>query len=357
MIKILQVLNKDIPTHDYRAQLYKIPSVSVDFIVPYTEKEYKNINKYHIELTGGFHIKKDLISTFKLFKFLISNKYDIIHWYSSKYYLIGPIIGLLTFNFSNVITINGLGRVFTSKKYRLLKPIFMFFLIISSFISRKIILQNNEDLKFIKKFLPSFLHKKTTLVYSGVEKQDNCIIDDSKFNVINISRIMNEKGIKEFLDIAESLKEINSKITFILIGESSGDHTLDERVQKAAKKNIIKYINYTNEPFKYIVDSKLLLFTSHREGLPRVIIECMSCNVPVIAYDVVGVKETIEDGLNGYLFDKLEKEKIIEKIIQLYNNRDLLNKISNGAEIVFNKKFTINAYLNSMEFLYKEIKC
>ncbi len=357
-MKILQILNKDVPTHDYRVYLQNIENIEIEFIVPPTTKRYKGITKHEIKLSGGFNLKKDIKAIWELFFFLLNNRYDILHWYSTKYYLIGPLLALMTLHFKNIITINGFGRVFTSKKYALLKPIFISFYFLSVLISKKVIVQNQDDLEFSKNILPVFLHEKIILVHSGVlpnEKKIN--IRKRPFTIINISRIMDEKGIQEFLEIAKTVKQQNENIEFILIGESSGNKYLDEKVSEYKNNKIIKYIKYTDKPFDYLLDSNLLLFTSHREGMPRVVLEAMSISLPTIAYDVIGVRETVSNNVNGLLFNLSDIENIANKILALELDHSILQKLSDNCQIIFNNNFSMNHFIKNMKQVYMEIEC
>lgn len=356
MIKILQILNKDVPVFDYRAHLYKLKDFHIEFIVPPTEKSYKNIKKYHIDLSEGFDLIKEIKSLINLYIFLLKHRYGVLHWYSTKYYVLGPILAIFTFHFKNIITVNGFGRIFTSDKYKYLKPIFISLFLISSLIVKKIILQNIDDLSFSKKILPKFLHKKLCLVYSGVSLNDNCVdVKKNPFKVINISRIMTEKGIEEFLNIAYNVKEKNNSIEFLIIGGSSGNKTLDQKILKYKNKGILDYIPYTDKPIKYLLNSNILLFTSFREGLPRVILEAFSVNLPVFAYNVFGVRDIISNNKNGKLFRKMEIDAIVDEILKNENNRDSLQMISNNITKEFEQKFSMSKYLEVMNKIYLEV--
>jgi len=350
MKNVLLILNKDIPIFDYRVHLGEIQNFQIHFIVPPNNKKYPNIIKHEIELQGGFSLKKDFRGYRKIFKHLLKNNYDIIHYYSSKYYLLGPLLSILTGNKKNIITINGFGKVFTSKKYFILRPLFISILFLSTIIAKKIIVQNHDDLNTISNIFPRKIRKKTQLVYSGISiHSKKAAFNNANLKVINIARITPEKGIKDYLLIAEQVKKYNNKISFLLIGESSGDTKLDTLVNTFNNLGIIRHIAYTNEPYKFLITSDLMLFTSYREGLPRVLLESLAIRLPILAYDVIGVREVVENNYNGILFKKHDYESIIKKICYFDANYHEIKKMSNNSVELLHRKFSMDKYINQMK--------
>ena len=95
----------------------------------------------------------------------------------------------------------------------------------------------------------------------------------------------------------------------------------------------------------------LLLLTSLWEGLPRVIPEAVASNIPVIATDVDGTAEVIQDGVNGYLLKPHNIDGFSEKITYLLKNKTVLEDFrKSGKEIL--AEFDINEMVKKQEKLY-----
>jgi glycosyltransferase involved in cell wall biosynthesis len=359
MKKLLIVTNKEIPSTDYRVSLGDIDGLQTTFVLPDSTLTYKNIEVIKVPLFGGFSFRKEIVGLTKLFRVLLHNKYDITHFYNTKYYLIGPLLAFLSNNKNIIITINGFGRVFSSKskKYLLVKPIFIIMLNISSLLSNKITVQNSDDFKFLKRILLITFHKKINLVYSAsrLPEQINKKIINDNFNVLHVARIMKDKGIKEFLSIARETKKRNMRINFTLIGASAGDKVLDNEVERAVSDGILNYFEYTNNMSNYYVDTDLILFTSYREGMPRVVLEAMSYGIPVFAYDTVGLRDVVKNDYNGKLFTLYDVNNIATEIVEISKDINKMKSFQDNALKLFNKDFTFDSYRKRIKEIYFDL--
>ncbi len=358
MKKLLIVTNKEIPLTDYRTSLSELSDFNVTFLMPKSKIEYIGIEKVEVPLAGGFNLLNDLKGYYKLYKYLLFNKYDIVHFYNSKYYIIGPLLLFFTRNKTAIITINGFGRVFSSnsKKYILLRPILIFLLNISMFLSKKVTVQNNDDYAFLKKICFKQLYNKVSILKSATRSVDTNkkrFFENKNLRIISIGRVMKDKGINEFLEIASNVKRKNNAIEFTLIGDSTGDEVLDKKVFISNEKKIINHIESTKNVINYLSENDLMLFLSYREGMPRVILESMSVGLPVIAYDTIGVREVVKRNVNGLLFNLYDIEEITNKILEINNDQSVLKQFSTNAYNLFLEEFTFDRYLENIKDIYK----
>lgn len=357
MKKVLQVLNKALPYHDYRLALTRITEYNFEYTMPANSLFYPDHVVIDIDLFGGFNVKREIKSLIRLLSFLFANRYDILHWYSSKYYLVGPIIGYLTGHRFNIITINGLGRVFVEEKYSYVRPVFLFLLRFSSYLSKQILVQNSDDALYLRSILPKRICGRVRLIYSGLERLPSRKLKPPSIplKIVNISRIERSKGISDFLEVVRSLNiHDNHLFKFTLIGESSGDHILDDQIVDLQRQGYITYIPKTSDPFPYLEVADIFLFTSYREGLPRALIDACSCGLPIFAYNVPGVKEVVINEVNGYLFPSGDCNSLINKLHDMPYHLDKLFALGHGSSDLFAEKFTIDKYLDNMRHIYNE---
>ena len=88
--------------------------------------------------------------------------------------------------------------------------------------------------------------------------------------------------------------------------------------------NQIKYFGFVNDIRETIAKSDCIVLPSYREGMPRVVLEAMSMEKPVIVTDVAGCRETVEDSINGFLVELKSVnslEKAMLKFLNLSNER------------------------------------
>lgn len=161
-------------------------------------------------------------------------------------------------------------------------------------------------------------------IYNTVETEhDSKEVDDKLlelkkkgyFIAAQVSRIVDYKGVYDFISIAKSTALENEKIKFVLIGDGPELSNIKELIRKeqledyiyplGAKDNIIEYLKYID----------VLLLCSYIEGLPLTPLEAFSQGVPVVATNIDGTNEEIENGYNGYLVEAKDIESFKEKYL------------------------------------------
>ncbi|WP_300382366.1 glycosyltransferase family 4 protein [Clostridium sp.] len=203
-----------------------------------------------------------------------------------------------------------------------------------------------------------------TTIYNSIEIECENKEIDSKllklkekgfFLVAQVSRIIDYKGVYDFVDVAEKTVKINKNIRFLLIGEGEEGEKLNRYIKEkdldgyvymlGSKDNVIEQLKYID----------LILLCSYIEGLPLVPLEAFSQGIPVIATNIVGTNEEIIDGENGFLVKEKDIEGFTENIIDIFENRELYNYLKGNAYRTFNEKFTVDKYISGHISLYNQV--
>lgn len=112
---------------------------------------------------------------------------------------------------------------------------------------------------------------------------------------LSVGRICLDKGLVELLLLAKALS--GSGIAFIVVGSVEAGN--EAAASELFSMPNVRHVPFTNEVPRYFAMADLHLFLSHREGFGNVAVEAASCGVPTIAFDVVGVKDSVVDGVSG----------------------------------------------------------
>lgn len=115
-----------------------------------------------------------------------------------------------------------------------------------------------------------------------------------------IGRLTDDKGVDILPVVLNHVSENFESVKFLVVGEKErlaavSDSTLTEFLRDTR----VEWIQRTPAPEKVMQQLDLLVFPSHREGLPNVVIEAAACGVPTIAWDVTGSRDAIKDGESG----------------------------------------------------------
>ena len=146
-----------------------------------------------------------------------------------------------------------------------------------------------------------------------------------KKQIIFAGRLSLEKGIDVLCELIEVLP---SDINLIILGSGPKENLI-----KNIKKSNVNYLGYLpkNETISLIRGSDILIQPSLIEGVSSTILEAMACKVPIITTNVGGNKEIIEHNKNGILIEPNDSKKLLDEILNLFNNSKIKNQLANSA--------------------------
>lgn len=169
---------------------------------------------------------------------------------------------------------------------------------------------------------------------------------DKDVSFIFIARLIADKGIFEYIEAAKIVKKQYPDITFTVIGglDTENPHGLKkETLDQLINEGIIDYPGFVTNVPDYIAKSAVFVLPSYyREGVPRSTQEAMAIGRPVITTDVPGCRETVIDGVNGFLIPKWNTKKLAEKMIYFIENPDQVNLMGKKSYEIAVEKFDVN---------------
>jgi L-malate glycosyltransferase len=176
-------------------------------------------------------------------------------------------------------------------------------------------------------------------------------LPDDKIILITIGRLVKRKNIPELLEIFSFIrKEIPSRL--IIIGDGPEYSGLMEIVKQLDLSNDVRFTGRINddEKFRLLSVSDVYVSTTMHEGFGIIFLEAMECGLPVVCYDKGGQVDFLKDGITGLLIKVDDKENFKKRLIELLNNKTLINKI--GIE---NKSYVKNFYIANVAGKYLSI--
>ena len=137
------------------------------------------------------------------------------------------------------------------------------------------------------------------------------------------------KGVIYLIKAFNELNLKNCKLTLIGEVEKGLEHILKPLLNE--KINIIKPVSQ-NLLRTFYNQASVFITCSIEDGFGMVLLQAMACGLPVIATKNTGGSEIINDGEDGYIIPIRNKEKLKEKILFLYENKDYLSSMGKNAE-------------------------
>ena len=304
------------------------------FTSEYTAEDLKKIEKLGatpITYTlnrGGLNPLADMIATYQLSKKIKAINPDLVFSYFSKPVIFGTLAAKLAKAPRVVGMLEGLGYTFTeqpeglSKKTQLIKKIQVFLYKIALPQLDQLIFLNPDDPKDLLEQYAINVKNVEVLGGIGLNLQDypyqplNNIHLPLKF--LFIGRLLKEKGIHEFVQAAKLVKKVYPESQFTVLG-AIDHHNLgalqQTELDTLISSNIIQYPGHVSNIKDWIADSHVFVLPSYREGVPRSTQEAMAIGRAIITTDVPGCRETVVDGVNGFLVPKWNPKALAEKMI------------------------------------------
>jgi len=118
-----------------------------------------------------------------------------------------------------------------------------------------------------------------------------------------IARLLYDKGIREYVEAARSLKTEYPEARFRLLGPFDPNpmgvpHRVVEEWQR---EGVVEYLPETRDVRPFLAETSVYVLPSYHEGMPRTVLEAMSMSRPIVTTDSPGCRETVVEGKNGYL--------------------------------------------------------
>ena len=311
----------------------------------------------HLDSSGKSPYK-DIFTFIQLFRIYLQLKPDLVLNFTPKI----NIYSTLAASFLGIHCINniaGLGTSFVENS--VVSKVVGFLYSISQPRASKVFFQNLEDKIIFNQKGWVKENKSIRIMGSGVDLDHFQVThapDDKVVRFLFIGRILKEKGVPELIDASIILKRKYSNLEILILGwiDSDKKDQLNANDIKAwERKGLINYLGFHENIMDYVSQADCIVLPSYyREGVPRSLLEAAAMGKPLITTDTIGCRETVDDGINGFICkpkDPNDLSKKMELIINMgYKKRvEMGLKGRQKIEKEFDEQFVIDQYLSAIE--------
>ncbi len=307
----------------------------------------------------GTNPQKDITYTYQLYRIYKRVRPDVILHFTIKPNLYGTLAAKMA-GIPVINNVSGLGTVFlrenhSSKVARLLyRYAFRF--------PAKVFFQNKDDRNYF--IAKNLVNAQITdlLPGSGVNLEAFRPVEfqrNATFTFLLAARLIQDKGIREYAEAAKLVKVKHPNVRFQLVGfkDASQFGISDEILQDWITNGVLEYLGPTDAIQEVIRNADCVVLPSYREGTPRSLLEAAAMGKPLIATNVPGCIEIVEEGYNGYLCEAKNAVSLAEKMLEMIalNDQQLqqLGKASRTkVETTFDEAFVIRKYQEAIEQVF-----
>lgn len=329
-----------------------------DTNIPFRDKRGNLVKDFKLPIQRNINLIRDFRAIVKTLKIIKKEQPDLIHAHSTK----GGIIAKTATTFLKIPVLH------TPQAYS--------FLCTGNALKKKFFL--GIEKLFIgpsNKILASSTSELNRAIHEVGYSKENALLFNNSINPItnikmlsipitwpdnyicSVGRPSFQKNIELMLDVLAQIKLTISDIHLVLMGVGYHAPNLKQvntKIKQLQLENNITLLEWTcrDDIFYIIKKAKLYLTTARYEGLPYSIIESLALGKAIVATDVDGNRDLVEDGYNGRLILNENISKLANAVVEIITSDDLNNKFSNNSLKLFNDKFDITKNIDKLENIY-----
>ena len=291
----------------------------------------------------------------------------LVHGFTIKCAVYGSLAARLAGVPARVNAVAGMGYVFTSPqlKARLLRPVVRGLLRLALGGSgARLILQNADDVELFRQAGLVDPEHIRLIRGSGV----NCAQfaagmrarppGDGRMRVLLASRLLWDKGLAEFVAALRQLRLQGRTVHALLAGtpDPGNPATVPEAtIREWVAEGLVSWLGHVDDMAGLLGSVDVVVLPSHREGLPRTLVEAAACGLPLITTDVPGCREVVSDGVDGLLVPRGDSKALAQAIRRLQDDPELARRLGMAARLKARSQFDEHIVIQRTLEVYAEL--
>ncbi len=331
---------------------YQVLVLAPDY-TPETEQAVRNLGAVPISFPlqrTGMNPLQDLRTLFYLYYFFKNYRPKMIFSYNIKPVIYGILAGALAKVPNRCALITGLGHTFMpnkSLKHSLVTKLTTALYRTALRHAQSVMFQNKDDLQEMLDLGLVSSEKAVLVGATGVSLDDfrpaPPVLEPITFTLA--ARLLREKGIPEFAQAARHIKAKYPNTRFWLLGglDTNPSALTQSEVEAWVKEGILEWFGQVPDVRPYFAQTSVYVLPSYyREGVPRSTQEAMAMARPVITTDAPGCRETVVDGVNGYLVPVRDVEALVQAMERFIQEPRLIITMGQASRKLAEERFDVH---------------
>jgi glycosyltransferase involved in cell wall biosynthesis len=278
-------------------------------------------------------------ATAELIRLIRSERFNLVNTHSPIGAAVGRLAAFLAGIDTIIYTVHGF--YFHDRMPRLQRLAFTTIEWILARFTNGFMFVSEEDNRTARRLGIASPNKRVCTIYNGVDidafqprPADDVTVADlrrqhhlaGKVVVGTVGRIVKEKGYREFLQMAIQLTSEGVDARYLVVGDSlpsDRDHfgpTFRRMVADAGLSERFVFTGMTDRVADYLALMDVFVLASYREGFPRSVLEAMATGLPVVATDIRGCREAVQNGISGYIVQPADAPGLTDAVRRLIDD-------------------------------------
>ncbi|MBI5888731.1 MAG: glycosyltransferase family 4 protein [Deltaproteobacteria bacterium] len=216
---------------------------------------------------------------------------------------------------------------------------------------------------------------RCVVVYNGIDKDAGPLRDAREvrsslgivadtFLIGTVGSLLKRKRTALLIDALPFLKKggknacprmSSAGVRCLIVGDGPEMVRLKEKAKRLGVEDMVVFAGFSNDALSLANCLDLFILPSEGEGLPRVILEAMLLSKPVVAFDVSGVREVVDDGVTGLILKKEGGEAIASSVKELMSGAARMKAMGEAGRARVIKEFAIDRYAAGVMRVFEEV--
>jgi len=232
----------------------------------------------------------------------------------------------------------------------------------------RVITVSYENVRYLKN-LHQIKKEKIDVVHNGVDidqftmanNKDERLLTRKNYGFVQsdlvfgiVGRITEQKGHQYAIHAVAKLRKKYPAIKVAILGDGELMESCKELVENLNIESQVSFIGFQSDMQRAYRTLDALLMPSTFEALPLTLLEAMASGVPVVASNINGIPEVIEDGVNGFLVPPTDINALVNRIELIYNDRSLLYQMGVAARKTIALRFSLRKMIIDTVLVYRK---
>lgn len=288
---------------------------------------------------------------FKISQLILKIEPDIVHTWLTRANVVGRLAALLV---HHPRTISSLRVMESEKQYHLW----------AEYLTQMLCNAVTVNCTALEKFAVEKIwipKNKVVLIFNGIQippsplAGEGRVRDGSDFLIGSIGRLHAQKGMDIFIRAAQIVLKQFPDFKFVVAGDGPEKQSLQKLAHNLGIESQVKFCGWVHPSADFLKTLNIFVLTSRWEGMPNVILEAMALKIPVVATEVGGVPDLIENEKSGLLVESKNTDACAEAMLRLIQQPALRQQFTKNAFQRVSEKFSLKQMIQSYESLYESL--
>jgi glycosyltransferase involved in cell wall biosynthesis len=182
-------------------------------------------------------------------------------------------------------------------------------------------------------------------------------LDPKSFLIGAAGRLSPEKGFDLLVRAVDKLRREGTDASLVIIGEGNEHVALQALIVQLGQQEHIRLLGYRSDMRDWLQAMDVFALSSHREGLPNVVLEAMALETPVVATRVAGIPRLIRSGENGVLVNAGNGEELARGLKELAQDGERRIALGQAGRATVQSRFSFEERMRRVRMLYDGLLC